>query len=128
MGLFNYGCVIIPLHERVVSGEKVHDESLSFIAIGVTSKTEISDRLRPPDYIWQDKNIFVYDWVERWGMLVEMFERQVTPTPSLYHQHILIIQFDSNDRVKRYGDTISDYLLNHSYGDHLINWVKQTEK
>jgi len=133
IGLFIHGCVIVPvpLPEKMVSGEKP-DESPSFIEIGVTSKAEISDRLGPPVVIWLDENIFVYDWKARWGVWIVGVAIPHTVLDGdvldINHHHFLMIQFDSNDRVKRYEKTTNDSTLYHLYGNHLIDWVHQGDK
>jgi len=111
IGLFIHGCVIIPvpLPEKMVSGIKVPDENLSFIEIGVTTKAEVSHRLPPPDVILPYKNLFVYEWKTRWGVAV-----LVLPGGGWFHRDInddqlLIIQFDESDRVKRIGNTMSNF-------------------
>jgi len=127
MGLFIHGCVMlpIPLPEKVLYGTKVPDENLSFIEIGVTTKTEVSERLGFPYSVWRDENIFVYFWKERWGVLLWAIGGGYSGGAGAWdinNDHFLIIQFDSKDRVKRFESTIGDI---DSYDDHISDWIRR---
>ena len=65
------GCITIPTTENtVLSGEKVTDQQLVFVKQGMTTKSEITDQLGPPDIFLIDKNIFAYDWQTRQAIMI----------------------------------------------------------
>lgn len=126
--LFAQGCIIMPTGEdKVLSGRQVTAEQLAFIRPGVTVKSEIIERLGEPDVFWEDERIFAYNWQMRTGILVPLAGHPLKPTAALHIpvRYILLIQFDPNDRVKRFEVTRPSAF--DSYGEHLEQWLKQAK-
>jgi outer membrane protein assembly factor BamE (lipoprotein component of BamABCDE complex) len=123
------GCLIIPIptsQEEPLSGQEVTKEDLSFIQIGETTKTEISDRLGTPTVFWEDKNIYAYNWTMlsgRFFWAVGGGYRGAAGVSNIDEDHILLIQFDPNDLVKRFELTIHSSF--DSYGEHLTKWSEK---
>jgi len=110
--------------------KKITKEELTFIQEGMTSKNEVIERLGPPSVIWKKANIFAYDCVSKWGdLFILVFVGAGyggfggTELKPLAETHILLIQFDENDLIKRF-EKIS-IAGSDDYGNLLEKWVNK---
>lgn len=123
------GCVVIPLPEQCVSGEEVTQTELASIKPGTTTKADIVDMLGKPDVLWLDENIFAYNWKMRWAIMPWMVAGGYQAAGGIEEftkDYVLLIQFDSNDRVDRFEILKRSFFT--SYGDLLEHWAKQENK
>jgi hypothetical protein len=134
--LWLQGCVLVfPVpssKEEILSGKKITKEELTFIQEGMTSKNEVIERLGPPSVIWKKANILAYDCVSKWGDLYVIAVVGAVGgvggfggggSQQLAETHILLIQFDENDLIKRF-EKISIAGSDH-YGNLLEKWVNK---
>lgn len=118
------GCLIIPSSmEEPISGREVSKESLNFIQIGETTKTEISERLGSPTVLWEDKNIYAYNWKLLSGHFLWVLPGGAFGAEDIDEDHILLIRFDRDDLVERFELTVHSPW--DSYGDHLTKWSEK---
>ena len=93
------GCIIIPLGTDTI-GKEIGDEDLAFIELGVTTKSEIVERLGEPHNFVEEQNVFTYLWTNKTLFIV------ATPIGAGDGDRItndaVCVQFDSNDHVKRF--------------------------
>ena len=93
------GCIIIPLGTDTI-GKEIGDEDLAFIELGVTTKSEIVERLGEPHNFVEEQNVFTYLWTNKTLFIV------ATPIVAGDGDRItndaVCVQFDSNDHVKRF--------------------------
>ena len=124
------GCITIPTPEnKVLSGEKVTNLQLVFVKQGMTTKSEITDQLGPPDIFLIDKNIFAYDWQTRQAIMIWAIGgpyQASVGAADIPKNYVLLIRFDAEDIVQNYEITTRSLFV--SYGDHLIRWIRKDEK
>ncbi len=123
------GCITIPTPEnKVLSGEKVTDQQLVFVKQGITTKSEITDQLGPPDIFLIDKNIFAYDWQTRQAIMIWAIAggyQASVGAADIPKNYVLLIRFDAEDIVQNYEITTRSLFV--SYGDHLMRWIRKDE-
>ncbi len=125
---FLAACVVLPVptpERKVLEGTPVAEEQLDFLSAGVTTKQDVVDNLGDPDLIWEDANLFGYDWVMRQGILlwaVGMGYGGAGGAEDIPKHYSLLIQFDEHDRVQRFERAIRPAMK--SYGDFLKDWVR----
>ena len=135
--LFIQGCIMLPIptgEDKVLAGEQITNEELNLIRPGITTKEEVVDRLHNPDVIWEEERIFAYNWQMRWGVLLwavavgHGFGGAFAGGAEdiIGNNYVLLIRFDSNDRVERFEVTHRSSF--DSYGEHLEKWLKQIYK
>lgn len=126
------GCILLPIptqERKVLAGTPVLNEQLVFLASNVTRKSEVMDRLGSPDVIWEEARLFAYNWVVRQGILIWAVgggysgAAGISDIPKRY---ILLIQFDDQDRVKRFERAVRPSYK--SYGDFLKEWIDGSDK
>lgn len=124
------GCVIIPTTEtKVLSGRRITDEQISPTQIGVTTKDEIISQLGYPDVFWVEQRIFAYNWKMRQAIIawaVSNDYQGAFGAAEIGKDYVLLIQFDQNDYVQKFE--VTKRSLFESYGDHLIEWVEQSQE
>lgn len=123
-----YGCVIpIPTSDnKVLAGTPVTEDQLAFIQLGKTTKVSVLAQLGEPQIIWEDANIFVYEWAVRHGVLLWAVGAGYSGAfgaTDLRERHVLIIQFSDTGRLQRFERAVRPPLK--SYGDFLREWVSQ---
>jgi outer membrane protein assembly factor BamE (lipoprotein component of BamABCDE complex) len=122
------GCVLLPIpmqERKVLAGTPVSEEQLLFLSPGVTTKSEVIDRLGDPDVIWEEARVFAYDWVMRQGILIWAIGggySGVAGATDLPKRYVLLIRFDDEDRVQRFERAVRP--SNKGYGDFLEEWVR----
>jgi outer membrane protein assembly factor BamE (lipoprotein component of BamABCDE complex) len=125
--MLSYGCITIPTSEnKVLSGEKITDKQLVFIEQGITSKSDIIDKLGLPDIHLIDKNIFAYDWQTRQAIMIWVLPGGAAGAADIPKNYVLLIRFDVEDIVRNHAITKRSLL--ESYGDHLMEWIQEDEK
>lgn len=125
--MLSYGCITIPTSEnKVLSGEKITDKELVFIEQGITSKSDIIDKLGLPDIHLIDKNIFAYDWQTRQAIMIWVLPGGSAGAADIPKNYVLLIRFDVEDIVRNHAITKRSLL--ESYGDHLMEWIQEDEK
>lgn len=123
------GCVIIPVPEKCVSGDKVTKTELTSINPGITTKFEIVELLGNPDVLWLDENVFAYKWKMIWALMpwiVPAGYGVVGGCEEFTIDYVLLVQFDLNDRVVRFEQIKRPMFT--SYGELLENWAQQDEE
>lgn len=126
------GCILLPIptqERKVLAGTPVTEEQLVFLALNVTTKSEVTVRLGSPDVIWEEARLFAYNWVMRQGILVWAVgggysgAAGISDIPKRY---MLLIQFDDQDRVQRFERAVRPPYK--SYGDFLKEWIGDSDK
>jgi hypothetical protein len=126
------GCILLPLpsqERKVLAGTPVTEKQLAFLAPNVTTKSEVIARLSSPDVIWEEARLFAYNWVVQQGTLVwAVFGvySSAAGTADIPKRHMLLIQFDDQDRVLRFERAVRP--LHKSYGDFLKDWVADSDR
>jgi len=75
--------------------------ALEFMGVGSTSREEVLLKLGEPDEVWEDERHFLYWWLTARGYLID---RNPNDTPMWKKRYDLLIEFDDQGVVKRYGD------------------------
>ena len=139
--LFLQGCGILPIPtggDKVLAGDQITNDELSFIRPGITTKKEVVERLGEPTVFWEDERIFAYNWQMRLGILL-WFYVGTGGAEDITKKYVLLIRFDPNDRVERFEVTrglvtvkaweeLYERVKPDSYGEHLENWLKKIEE
>lgn len=126
------GCIVLPIptpEHKVLAGKAVNPEQLAFLKPGITTKTEVMNRLGGPDAIWEDARLFVYEWAMRQGVLIWAISGGYTGAAGvedLEKRYVLLIQFDGRDRVRRFEKVARPPLK--PYGDFLKEWLADANK
>jgi outer membrane protein assembly factor BamE (lipoprotein component of BamABCDE complex) len=125
------GCVMLPIPttERMLAGIEVTQEQLAFLVPKVTTKEEVIEHLGSPNVIWEDAQVFSYDWVVRQGVLVWMVGSYGAATGGIEDipkRYSFLIQFDEHGRVQRFEKVVRPALK--PYGDFLKEWVREHDK
>lgn len=129
------GCVMLPIPTRegkVLAGKPVTQEQLAFLVPNVTTKKEVIQHVGSPNVIWEEANVFAYDWVVRQGVLIWAVGGGAGPASAaagvsdIPKRYKLLIQFDGQDRVRRFETVV--WPTHMSYGDFLKEWVRDSDK
>jgi outer membrane protein assembly factor BamE (lipoprotein component of BamABCDE complex) len=89
------GC--IPVGRDTV-GKQISEADLGFIELGVTTKSEVVERLGEPYLFVEKHNVFYYHWRIRTDYVVPV----AFGTAFRQDHYAVYVQFDSNDHVKRF--------------------------
>jgi outer membrane protein assembly factor BamE (lipoprotein component of BamABCDE complex) len=121
------GCVIpIPMN-KPVRGSRMREDYLAFLHPGVPESTVVA-RLGQPTIIWDEANLYVYDWeMCDWLLIVAFgygYSGGVFPVP-VDSDHSLLIQFDDQNRVTRFENVTRPPFS--AYGDFLRQWVDRPQ-
>lgn len=128
--LLQAGCLLLPIptsEDKVLAGTPVTEEQLAFLAPGVTTKSEVVDRLGEPDVIWEEARLFAYEWTVRQGILIWAVGAGYTGhagATDLPKRYMLLVQFDERDRVQRFERAA--WPSGQSHGRFLEQWVAGT--
>jgi hypothetical protein len=120
-------CVLLPIptaERKVLAGQPVTEKQLDFLAPNVTTKKEVIDRIGRPNVIWEEANLFAYNWEMRSGILIWAFAGQMVSAAGMQDiskRYALLIQFDEQDRVLRFEKVVRPQFK--AYGDFLREWV-----
>jgi len=122
-----HGCLLpIPTKEEVVlAGTPVQDEQLAFLVADATTKKQVIDQLGNPDMIWEEANLFAYNWEMRKGVLIWAIAGQFSMgggVANIGKQYALLLQFDDQDRLTRFEKVVRP--TSKSYGDFLKGWIQ----
>ena len=90
--------------EKVLSGEQITAEDVSFIKNGVTSRNTIEARIGSAGYFWVNHRVMIYVWTMRQGAFIVA---TMAPYPAageidIPQKNLLLIQLDVRDRVRRH--------------------------
>jgi outer membrane protein assembly factor BamE (lipoprotein component of BamABCDE complex) len=123
-------CVMVPVptkEDKVLAGNQVTDEQLSFLTAKITTKQEVIERLGNPNIIWEDVRVFVYKWDMRQGILFwaagAHYQGAVGMNDIAKH-YLLLIQFDEQGRILRFARMTRPLL--EPYADFITEWVKNS--
>jgi len=117
----------IPTGEnKVLAGTPVTAEQLAFLERGPTSQNTVLQQLGNPNVIWEDEKLFVYFWDVRQGVLFWAVYASGAGMTDIPKHYLLLIQFDDEERVKRFERTTRPP-LKHLI-DFLADWVKNTSE
>lgn len=127
-----FGCLVVPVplpENKVLSGNEVEKEALSFVITETTTKQEVVEALGPPSIHIMGENIYVYDWVKRqaivlWAVLLG--QGADGGMEEIGKHYVLFFRFDENDHVIDYEITSRSKF--ESYSDHLLDWIKESKK
>ena len=117
-------CIVLPIPRDQVEGHPVTADPKVVLHAGITTRDEVIARLGQPTAIWEEKRIFAYSWDQvKWAMLwlVGAYSGMAGGVVDLPTHHMLLIQFDENDRVKRVGQV--DRPNSEAYGKFLVDWA-----
>jgi outer membrane protein assembly factor BamE (lipoprotein component of BamABCDE complex) len=126
------GCIMLPIptaDRKILEGKPVSPEQFAFLSPGVTTKEQVDNRLGKPDVIWEEARVYGYNWVMRSGVLFWAVGGGYSGAAGLADipsHHVLLIQFDRRDRVRRFESVVRPPLK--PYGDFLKEWVKDAGK
>ncbi len=57
------GCIVVPYpHHHVLEGSELTTQSLEYLRLNETTRSEVLERLGPPDIDFADQNVIVYAW------------------------------------------------------------------
>lgn len=124
------GCIVLPIptqENKVLAGKPVTPDQLAFLKPGITTKTEVMNRLGSPGTIWEDARLYAYEWTMRQGILVWAIGGGYTGAAgveNLEKRYMLLIQFDGRDRVRRFEKIVRPAFK--TYGDILKEWVGES--
>jgi hypothetical protein len=124
------GCMAIPYpHHRVLEGSEITAESLKSLHVGETTRTQVLNKLGPPDIDFVDQRVIAYEWSGIADeMLVYVF---LGPGDSLMLSRIrraLFVRFDSSDKVAAFSiierpkELIPYDALDQSRDAHVDDW------
>lgn len=120
--------VPVPTREdKLLTGKPVTEAQLAFLTINVTTKQEVTEHLGAPNFIWEDRQVFTYNWEMRQGILFWMAGTATAGTAGvddIPRRYALLIQFDDSGRVQRFERAI--WPLSQSYADFLRDWVRRS--
>ena len=132
ISLLGFGCVAIPIplpENKVLSGNEVEKEALSFVITGTTTTEEVVKALGPPSIHIMGENIYVYDWVKRQAIVLWAVGYGYDGAAGIQEigkHYVLFFRFDENDQVTDYEMTSRSKF--ESYSDHLLDWIKESKK
>jgi outer membrane protein assembly factor BamE (lipoprotein component of BamABCDE complex) len=126
-----HGCLLpIPTKEKVVlAGTPVQDEQLAFLVAHTTTKEQVIDQLGNPDMIWEEANLFAYNWEMRKGVLIWAVAGQFSMAGGVSNigkQYALLLRFDDKDRLTRFEKVVRP--TSKSYGDFLKDWIQTSHE
>jgi hypothetical protein len=124
-------CIAIPIPTplKIIDGQPVTNDQLSFLTPGHTTRDIVIDRLGPPSVVWEDACILAYNWEVRQGIVVWVAGAGYTGAAGvgdITERYIFLLQFDDNDRLIRSGKVVHEPF--ESYGDNLEKWFSESEK
>jgi len=123
-------CIVVPIPtpgHKVLSGQPVTDEQLAFLQAGKTTRAEVHSNLGAPDILWEDADIYVYQWELRQGMLfwaVGGGYQAVGGMADIPKHHLLLIDFDRRGRVRRFEKAVRP--LGTPCAEFLKDWARQS--
>lgn len=123
------GCIIVPIPVgvgKVLDGEEVSAEQFQFLVDPATRKDDVLRLLGPPNLIWEDANVFAYNWrISNGKLLWAVFGNTtgIGGMAQLSSGYVLLIQFDESGKIIRI-DRLSHPAIN-KYGRMLRDWVSQ---
>lgn len=94
------GCIILPVGHGTFIGKEIRDTDLAFMRVGFTTKSEVVENLGK-GLFWEEHNILAYYWAKEstfgWAAVGGTSGKK-----TFREDYVLYVQFDSNDRVKRF--------------------------
>jgi hypothetical protein len=124
-------CIIIPLPSsghKVLAGEAVTAEQLSFLSLNSTTQAEVLEHLGAPDIIWEDVRVFVYNWELSDGRLLWFLAGYTVADggiADLSSYQMLLIQFGEQQQVIRFE--AAERPAYRSYGHFLEKWITEPQ-
>jgi len=124
------GCVVLPVpsfSHKVVSGERIQSEDISFVQPGATTADDLVKRLGEPWARYQDLGVMVYYWEtlvwHRVCLIPTGGYNNPIASDQITRLHYLFVQLDESDRVLRSGFIESPH--NAPAKDLVIKWLKR---
>jgi len=115
------GCLIVPTaDDKVLEGTPIPEDRLAFIVAGVTTRSEVVERLGRPSLVWEDQQVCVYRWEMRQAV-VAVGAGGAAGAIDVPNHYVLLIRFDTNDRVERFTRTIRP--LGESFAPLVRRWM-----
>jgi hypothetical protein len=99
------GCILIPIGQSGYTiGKEIRDEDLAFIELGVTTKSEIVERLGENYIFVEEDKVLYYWWVtqSKYGIVI-LYPILTGGDLGNLQNYSVYVQFDSDDHVKRIG-------------------------
>ncbi len=121
-------CVVLPIPRDRIEGHVVTADPKVVLHTGVTTRDEVIARLGEPSAIWEEKRIVAYSWDQvKWATLwlIAGYSGMIGGVFDVPTHHMLLIQFDENNRVKRVGQ--ADRPDSKSYGTFLTEWANEAQ-
>jgi hypothetical protein len=98
------GCVVFPASKKPIAGTEIKATRLQFIEPGVTTCSQVTKELGPPDALFGDIRVLAYSWELRAGYMVWTYPlcsgMQMVGQP-----YVLLIELDEKDYVRRFAIT-----------------------
>jgi hypothetical protein len=98
------GCLILPVGHKT-TGQDIRDADLAFIELGVTTKSQIVERLGEIFASFEEHNVIAYFWFTKTEFIWVVIGAGAAGAGHVgsYRQNYAVyIQFDSNEKVKRF--------------------------
>jgi hypothetical protein len=98
------GCLILPVGHKT-TGQDIRDADLSFIELGVTTKSQIVERLGKIFASFEEHNVIACFWFTKTEFIWVVIGAGAAGAEDVgsYRQNYAVyIQFDSNEKVKRF--------------------------
>lgn len=113
---FTHGCIVIPTSEdKVLWGRRISSAQLASLRSGMT-KADVVAQLGEPDVIWEDENLYAYNWDVRRAVLIVKGQGAA----NIPKRCVLLAQFNSRERLARFERTVNNF---GSFGAHLKQWT-----
>lgn len=113
--LLTQGCVIVPIPtaKKTLAGTEIEPARQKLIQPGVSTASEVAKELGPPTARFDDIRVYAYAWEARIGYLLWAFGGGGPQAgaagdggvETLTQGYILLIEFDEQDRVRRFETT-----------------------
>lgn len=68
--LFSLTVSCVPIPKKVGTRGKITKRALEFLEEGVTSREQVLLHLGEPDFVGENEEIFVWEWVQAWDVLI----------------------------------------------------------
>lgn len=96
------GCLVLPVGQRYIPSE-IRASDLEFIKLGVTTKSEVVERVGEGRF-WEEHNVIAYHWASETDLLYIIGTMGGgTAGGYTYRQNYAVyIPFDSSNHVKRF--------------------------
>jgi hypothetical protein len=116
------GCMVLPVPNQPIAGTRIEANQLQFIQPGVTSRACVLKELGPPDGNFEDLQVIAYGWESSAYLGVWITPTGDTGAQMLGKPHVLLIEFDENEHVRRFE--LTGRGLHDTIRSRAVAWAK----